>query len=133
MKYILILVPLIFFACVSSKIKNRSNITTYNVYKIDSVNTYYLIYTKKNDTIYKIVSKKEIMDRGQKIQLNRMYAFELHSILSEFRIGNATVSPKTSNINCFAFDEKTNICLEGDSIKDLYSANNIKGLYYIKN
>ena len=136
MRYILILISLILVACASHKMDSKSsiknNIATYNVYKIDSINTYYLIYAKKNDSLYKIVSKKEVVKSGNKIQLNSSYAFNLHSSLSEFRIGNIMISPKTSNINCFAFDKETNICLEGDSIRDLYSADNIKAIYFFK-
>ena len=92
MRYILILISLILVACASHKMDSKSsiknNIATYNVYKIDSINTYYLIYAKKNDSLYNIVSKKEVVKSGNKIQLNSSYAFNLHSSLSEFRIGN---------------------------------------------
>lgn len=136
MKYFLILISLIIVACCTSKSESKSyvknGIEAYKVYKIDSINTYYLIYAKRNDSLYKIVSKKEMIASGNKICLNDNYAFKLHSTLSEFRIGNVTISPKSSNVNCFAFDKETNICLEGDSIRDLYQADNIKGLYFIR-
>ncbi len=48
-----------------------------------------------------------------------------------FVIGNVDVSPGTTiHINCLKFDNSTLICLERDSINNLYSASNIRGLCF---
>lgn len=136
MKYTIILVCFILFiTCVSSR-RNKYEIIEspffYKVYKIDSIHNYYLLYAKKEDSLYKIVSEKQIIKEGEKIQVGEKYPFKLHSRLSDFRIGNVTIPTKNTNVDCFAFDSLTYICLEGDSIRDLYYADNIKGIYFIK-
>lgn len=123
--------------CGASKIGSnhsvKQNAASYKVYKIDSINTYYLIYAKRRDTLYKIVSKKEAAIYLDKIKINMSYEFKLHSSLLNRKIGNTTILPQNSLlVNCFSYDDKTQICLEGDSIRDLYHADNIKGLYFIE-
>ncbi|TKC60165.1 hypothetical protein FBD94_14725 [Pedobacter hiemivivus] len=143
MKYILLLITLVFIACVSSKLTQSANINAdeklsnglynYKVYKIDSINTYYLIYAKKGDSLYKIVSKKTLNKNCEKIQRNISYAFKLRSGLTDFHIGGVLVSSKQlPHVNCYTYDDSTKICLERDSINDLYHADNIQGLCYIK-
>ncbi len=109
--------------------------SSYLVYKIDSVNSYYIIYAKKDGGRYKIVSKKENIDKCKCIKINENYNFLLHSGLSsKVRIGNLSFSPnETKEVTCFAYDKTTTICLEGDTIKDLYYADNIKGLCFVNN
>jgi hypothetical protein len=135
MKYIFSLVSIMLIACSSSKIDSAStekNTVVYKVYKIDSINSYYLIYSKKGDSLYKIVSKKEDVIGFEKIKVNKNYEFELHSSLLNRQIGNTTISPQNSLlVNCFSYDDTTKICLERDSIRDLYHADNIKGIYFI--
>lgn len=104
---------------------------SYTVYKIDSINSYYLIYAKKGDSIYKIVSKKVKITKCSKVTTNHNYAFKLHSSLYNKQIGTKKILAQNSLlVNCFYYDKVTSICLEGDSIRDLYSAENLKGLYY---
>jgi hypothetical protein len=79
------------------------------------------------------VSKKADIITADKIETNRSYKFNLHSTLLNRQIGGKTVLPQNSLlVNCFSYDDTTQICLEGDSIRDLYHADNIKGLYFIK-
>jgi hypothetical protein len=136
MKYFLSLMSITFIACTSLKTMGTSNksLSSYKVYKIDSINTYYLIYARKGDSLYKIVSKKNVVGNCDSvIRLNSSYEFELHSSLTDFKIGKIVVSPKaTLNVPCFYYDASTTICLEGDSIRDLYYADNVKGLCFIK-
>jgi hypothetical protein len=105
----------------------------YKVYKLDSINSYYLIYTKRNDSFFKIVSKKEVSPTCYNIKLNAEYSFILSSIWrSKFQLNGKEVSlPVSPIINCMGFDDSTTICLERDSINDLYYADNIKGLCFI--
>lgn len=111
----------------------RTNKLLYNVYKIDSINNYYLIYAIKSDTLYKIVSKKEpSLSGGTLIMVKGNYSFQLSSIWTQpIIIGGVNVSPSvTPNVTCLSFDDSTRICLERDSINDLYRASNLRGLYF---
>jgi hypothetical protein len=124
-------------ACSSTNESNRhlenESVSSYNVYKIDSINTYYLIYAKKSDSLYKIVSKKTDVIGANRIEINKNYEFKLRSSLLNRQIDNSTVLPQNSLlVNCFSYDDTTQICLEGDWIRNLYHADNINGLYLIK-
>lgn len=115
--------------------QNSSNqqLTTFRVYKIDSINSYYLIYAKKGVSIYKIVSKKVRVTKCDKININSNYGFKLHSSLHDRQIGAMKFLAQNSLlVNCFYYDKLTSICLEGDSIRDLYSAENLKGLCFTR-
>ncbi len=61
---VLIGVLSLLFCCKSMVYTSQNHFSksadSYKVFKIDSINSYYLIYAEKNDTLYKIVSKKEI-------------------------------------------------------------------------
>jgi hypothetical protein len=103
----------------------------YRVYKIDSINNYYLIYSKKNDRIYKIVSQKEKKLKSGIIKLKGCYKFVLRSMIYDNADKNSIL--KLSQVTCFDISETTSICLEGDSIRDLYLAENIRGLNFIRN
>ena len=110
-------------------IPESNNVNTYMVYKIDSINSFYLIYAKKQDTLYKIVSKKARLTNCELIQVNKGYPFILHSRLASRKIGNAPILPGL--VNCFYYGDSTSICLE-KSIYDLHSAENVKGLCFLK-
>jgi hypothetical protein len=134
MRYIfgLIVVALIGFffpkAERSKYILSKSEVS-YIVYKIDSIHTWYLIYARKGDSLYKIVSKKMIIENCNRIEVKKYYAFHLHSSIYGYKIAGKTILPQnTQLVNCFAFDDSTNICLERDSINDLHYADNVKGL-----
>lgn len=123
---------LLLFAC-SKSVARKTKISSeqYKVYKIDSINKYYLIYAKRNDTLYKIVSEKDSNYLCRNIKLNKMYAFKLRSMINNLpKINNVSLYVYT--INCYSFDEETSICLEKDSIRNLYFPENIKGLCFIK-
>jgi len=114
-----------------SRRKNDKN-HKYRVYKIDSINSFYLIYARKGDSLFKIVSKKDKNLLCKNIGNNRYYEFNLHSQTGEYKIGNVVV-PVSLHVDCFAYDDSTSICLERDSIRALYHADNIKGLCFLKN
>lgn len=107
----------------------------YEVSRIDSINNYYLIYLKRNDTLFKIVSKKEILSNCLKIEPKHCYQLELISIWNQPIIINGTnVSPSlTPHVECIGLDDKTNVCLERNAgINDIYYAKNITGLCIVK-
>lgn len=107
----------------------------YKVYKIDSINSYFVVYAEKAGGIYKIVSKKNVDKCKSKIVPDRYYHFELVSIWNQpTMINGVNVSPSiTPNVTCLGFDDSTRICIEREnSINDLYEARNLKGLCIIK-
>jgi len=106
-----------------------TDLDLYKVYKIDSIKNFYLIYAKRKDIPYKIVSEKTHVDNCEPIRVNEKYPFILHSRLSSRKIGNTKIMP--GNVDCFYYGDSTFICLE-DAIYDLHSADNIKGLCFLK-
>jgi len=138
MKYIPQLIFIAIIGCISSKSSKTSYHigelpTIYKVYKIDSINNYYLVYARKGDSLYKIVSKKMSFENCNRIRINNNYEFRLHSSIYGSKMAEKTISPQyTLLVTCFSFDDTTNICLERDSINDLHHAENIKGLCFIK-
>ena len=107
------------------------------VYKIDKENDYYLIYAKKKDSLYKIVSKNESpISDCNKIKINNYYDFKLHSRRENSpTIGGIKLNPVNYlDIQCYTYDKDTKICIDiKNGIFDLYYADNIKGLCFIKN
>ena len=111
----------------------KNEVVAYKIYKIDSINTYYLIYARKEDSLYKIVSKKTGIENCNRIEVGKYYDFHLHSSIYGRTIAGKTILPQnTLLVNCFSFDDSTNICLERDSINDLLYADNVKGLYFCR-
>lgn len=107
----------------------------YKIYKIDSLNNYYLFYAKGKDSLFKIVSKKDTIVTHSKVKISSCYDFILISLRDNPpKIFNNKISEKNYlDINCFAFDDSTFICTEGDSINDIHFAKNLKGMYYLDN
>ena len=111
------------------------NSTLYEVYKIDSINNYYLIYLKEGNNRYKVISKMTFRIQSEKIRLNKKYKFTLESIFNvDLYINGVNVNPALApNVECISIDNRTNICIERkDSIYDLFRAINLDGLYIKK-
>lgn len=135
-KYItlIMLIAVIFTSCLSQK--REATRSTYNVYKIDSIDNYYLVYAKKGDSLFKIVSKKENVKKGKRIELNKIYLMNLHSRKSEApTINGVKIAPVTIiDVMCYNFENDTKICTDRKvGIYDLYTTPNLRGLLYIKN
>jgi len=95
---------------------NAKSQTICQITKIKRTGKFYVIYATSDDTMYKIVSKKERVKNCNRLKKNEHHSLEL-TIVSG--MGG-------SDIDCFSFDEKTVICKE-PGIR-LVSANNLKGL-----
>ncbi len=93
------------------------------VEKIERVKKYYIIYAKsvKQDIKYMIVSKKSCKVKGNRITKDGKYLFELNRVKG---IGQ-------SEVNCFDFDSKTEIC-EDEGYVMVYTRN-LSGLCIISN
>ncbi len=142
MNRLVFVICLTLLSCINSKKvqptvdNSRKDIDSslYKVYKIDSINTYYLIYAKRKDSLYKVVSKKgENVESLITIKIGGQYDLKLNSIWTKkIMIGGVNVSPSvTPNVTCLSFDDSTKICIERDSINDLHQADNLLGLYLI--
>lgn len=94
--------------------------SNYKVYKIDSINDYYLIYISKEKERYKVISKKSIERSCDMIRLGKTYNWQVTEIFG-------TIAGGVFKPTCLSMDDKTKICLE-DSITDLCYAENLKGL-----
>jgi hypothetical protein len=119
-----------------SSFHQSQNKNLYQVYKLDSINDFYLIYAKKGDSLFKIISKRELVKHMKKIEINETYPFKLHSRRESLpTIDGIKLEPiNYLDVECFAFDKETTICIErNNGIYDLYFAENIKGLFFINN
>lgn len=101
----------------------RCNLFT--IKKIDSTKNTYLIYAQKEDSIIKIVSTKQNFKNNTPIKVNEKYALKIKSLL--FGISNKR------HIGGIKYNgEIIKLDIENKSIWDLFTSENLKGLYYIK-
>ena len=104
--------------------KSRTDTTQkFEIVKIDSIKSTYLIYARRNDSIIKIASKKEQVSGCKTIIKGMSYNLEVESLLKEtagkLHMGGVRV-------------ENHLIRLEGGKVVwDLFVTNNLKGLCYI--
>jgi hypothetical protein len=136
MKKLSILLSLIFLASCQTYKKKPFEINdkaSFEVYKIDSINSYYLIYAKKADTLYKIVSNKEKVKECYSIRKEMKYKFKIHAVSDNApKIGGLKIKPMNYlDVACYQFDKETKICRE-EGMYDIYYADNVKGLCFIK-
>ena len=111
---------------------------SYKVSRIDSLKSVYLIYARRNDTLFKIVSDKELSMRCAKIRPGQSYKFQLRSLLftdltpeEQAKSMPGLKSLDTHHMGGLDYDGKGLIIkLEGDSVRDLYYAKNISGLCF---
>lgn len=111
--------------------------TSYLIKKIKSKNSWHIIYAQKQDSLYKIVVRKEGLsgDNCKKIVVGKYYNLEL-----KLRRENAPeingVKLKPVNyldVECYSYDQETEICIEPKKgIYDLYYTDDLKGLCYLK-
>lgn len=133
------LTSLILFSCASLKEPNVSgqSKSSYLIKEIDSINSWYVIYATKKDSIYKIITKKEnnVAAGCKKLELGRSYQLALVSRKNEVpEINGVKIRPVNALDNqCYTYDEKTSICIEpSKGIFDLYHTPSVIGLCYKK-
>ncbi len=111
--------------------KNRSDYSIsskFLITKIDSTNSYYLVYCSKNKKSYKIISKKvDNRNALNKIELGKKYFFELNDFLQ--KTNNNPLTGFCSAVPCFFLDDETEICHE-DGVLGPYKTQNLKGIFY---
>lgn len=105
---------------------NVENNDLYIVTKVDSINNYYVIYLKKDDDNFKVVSEKtkntycNPLKEGQKVSLNLKSFYE-----KKIKFGNREMTTSLM-VDCFYFDENTKICRE--KAHGLYYSEDLEGL-----
>jgi hypothetical protein len=125
----------LFFAlaiiCVFSGCHNSTASDTYQVVRIDSVGNYLVIYANKNDSIFKVITKKVSEQNCRRIKINGTYDFRLKSIFGDnnLKLGDGVLHPKSDlHVGCISFDSATMICYsEKGIVRDLFFDENMKG------
>lgn len=121
--------------CSSGILNKKYQNSSYIITNIDSINSYYLVYAKKSDSLFKIVSKKEFVKRGKKIEVGKKYILDLHSRKSEAPIiDGVKIAPvNIIDVMCYNYENDTQICTDRKKgIYDLYTTPDLIGLHYIK-
>jgi hypothetical protein len=118
-----------------SIVENKSG-KSYRVYRIDSLDNFFLIYAGKNDSNFKIISEKGPELRCRNIYSGGIYQFALHNA-KDITINNTTQTLRfyLFNVDCLIYNDTTRICIErgGKFIEGLFIAKNIQGLCYTDN
>ena len=128
MKIIYLATALIFTLTMCSQRESDVN-ATYRITKVDSTGNYYLIYALRNDSLFKIVSKKNGQKDCKSIMINNSYDLQLRSDFSDVPLNDGTFSAKRSLlVSCFGYDSVTTICYDSDCVRDLFHSDNISGL-----
>ncbi|MBS9464161.1 hypothetical protein KIM67_17190 [Flagellimonas sp. 389] len=106
------------------------------VYKIDSLNNYYLIYVSDEKLSYKIVSEKVNKSTCNEIMIDSTYNFKINQLTSDTPPpeGNSNIPTPINHLDiarCVKFSGNTEICTE-PGINNLYSSSNLTGLCIVK-
>jgi hypothetical protein len=136
MKYISIIIfTLLILSCSLSKSSTlgapsytqfEDTNAVYKIYKIDSINSWYVIYARNGEYRYKIISQKCPPSQGVRIRKNKSYNLRL---ISTRHYPNAPTN--YLDISCFMLDEQTSMCLEPrKEIYDVHYTKDLKGLYF---
>lgn len=127
----------LFYSCLSTQNTMDSYTELYKIKKIQPKNNWYIIYAEKQDSVFKIISGREIglNYECEKIKVGKFYAFELKSRRNNVpEISGVKLSPVNYlDIECYSYDKDTEICIEPKKgIYDLYHTNNLKGLCFFQ-
>ncbi len=96
------------------------DVNRYKVYKIDSINNYYIIYALNELDYYKIISKKDSLNESHNIRVGEKYNFQLI---------NSIIENNYLDVKGIVLDDTTLIEIEPDSILFLSYPQNVSGLY----
>ena len=108
--------------------EDKSNRTT--LFKIKSIKNkgeFYIIYAKRNDSLFKILTDPKVKAIGEKIKVGRYYDLKLKKIFPHDSIFGIAIAP---NAGIVGFDYgETTIYKEKRSHNIVYEAKNLNGLY----
>ena len=116
--------------------QNKNLAQEYQIERIKRNNNWFFIYASRNDSLFKIVSKKPIdkgnHDRHAKIRRHRKYLLILDSYSANAPIIAGIKAWIPGYTGGFYLDSCTNVVLEPhNGIFDLYSSPNLDGIYYL--
>lgn len=116
--------------------QNDDSIKEYRIERIAKRNNWYFIYASRNDSLFKIVSKRTA-DKGKytrhdKIRRHKKYHLILESYSDNAPVVNGEKVVVPGYTGGFCLDSCTTVMLEPrNGIWDIYTSPNLKGLYYL--
>lgn len=108
--------------------EDKSNrATLFKIKSIQDKGKFYIIYAKRNDSLFKILSDPKVKANGEKIKVYHYYKLELKKIFPRDSIFGIAIAPNAGIVG-FDYGGKT-IYKEKKSHNTVYRAKNLKGLY----
>jgi hypothetical protein len=107
---------------------------SFQINRIESKNDWYFIYAIRLDSTFMIVSKKVDIEKPEweKIKTGNYYKFRLSSIIPVIN-GVKMIPINYLDFAGIKLDEQTLVNINPEKgIYDIYSSDNLKGLYFIK-
>lgn len=102
----------------------------FRLYKIDSLNNVYLIYAYNGSRPFKLVSLKDENNGScEKLEVNKSYQLMISSIVLK-KLNGRDVSPSVTPLLTGVEYYGNIISFEKDSILDIFTSPNIRGLCY---
>jgi hypothetical protein len=125
-EFILVILLLVFVqTCSIAQTQVSSSLLEYRIEKIKSSKYYYIIYAKRDDLLYKIVSEKTpIPNNCEKIKKGNSYYLSLQSDL----MGTNMVS----RVDCRFYKNNVKICIEKRCVHNLFVTKNLSGRCLIR-
>jgi hypothetical protein len=125
----------LFLCCNQYYYKNVSKLTDYKektnrllINEIKIINQYYIIFATRNDSIFKIVSKKNLLIKCDNvIKVGETYNFDLVKIFPNDSIFGIKIVP-TFDVSGMRFEDNTEIRTEKSSHYSLYEAKKLNGI-----
>lgn len=106
----------------------------YTVYKIDSINSYYLVYLTYRKNSFKVISKKESSSSCRPIKVGDQFnLFFLDRLIKEedyIPKDFKTISALSFVPDCIKLDDSTEICRDR-GMDNIYLSKSLRGLCYV--
>ena len=104
-----------------------NRMTLFKIKAIKDKGKFYIIYAKRNDSLFKILTDPKVKANGEKIKVNHYYKLELKKIFPRDSIFGIAIAPNAGIVG-FDYGGKT-IYKEKRSHDIVYRAKNLNGLY----
>lgn len=110
----------------------KQNWEYYQIKQIKSQDSIYIIYAQRNDTLFKILSKKEegiVNPENEKIRIGGLYYFVLKSLFPKKILGYDILPPGGGGATGIKYYGASVQIEPKKNIWDLFEATNLRGLY----
>ncbi|MGV6944282.1 hypothetical protein [Sphingobacterium kyonggiense] len=105
--------------------------STFRIHQIKLDKSVYIIYAKRNDSTFKIISEREVdISTCVKIKVHQSYRLNLKKIIPADSMGGRRMIPNDI-VTSFGYKESV-IKVEKKSHNALYFAENLNGLCYVR-